>query len=203
MVRGGVVLVRVDAEDEGDVLVGGGGGDDDLLDGRAEVGLGLGGVGEEAGGLDDDLGADGGPVELGGVALGEDLDLLAVDGDEVVAVLDVVFEVAEDGVVLEQVGQGRGRGEVVDGDEVDLGVGEGGAEDVAADAAEAVDAYLYCHNWSCSYPSRDVELVWFGVPILEGGAADGYAMCWKEHFAAGMGRRRIAARSGRRSVAGA
>jgi hypothetical protein len=78
-----VVLVVVDAEDEGDVFVGGRGGDDDLLDGVAEVGLGLGGVGEEAGGLDDDLRADGGPVELGGVALGEDLDLLAVDGDEV------------------------------------------------------------------------------------------------------------------------
>ena len=40
-----------------------------------QVRLGLGGVGEEAGGLDDDLRADGGPVELGRVALGEDLDL--------------------------------------------------------------------------------------------------------------------------------
>ena len=54
---------------------------------RAEVGLGLGGVGEEAGRFDDDLGAYAGPVELGRVALGEDLDLFAVDGDEVVAVL--------------------------------------------------------------------------------------------------------------------
>jgi hypothetical protein len=43
-------------------------------------------VGEEAGGFDDDLRADGSPVELGRVALGEDLDLLAVDGDEVLAV---------------------------------------------------------------------------------------------------------------------
>ncbi len=86
-----VVLVLVDAEDDGDVLVAGRGGDDDLLDGAAEVGLGLGGVGEEAGGFDDDLGAYAGPVELGGVALGEDLDLFAVDGDEVVAVLDVVL----------------------------------------------------------------------------------------------------------------
>ena len=90
VVLGGVVLVFVDAEDDGDVLVGGRGGDDDLLDGAAEVGLGLFGVGEEAGGFDDDLGADGGPVELGGVALGEDLDLLAVDGDEVGAVGDLV-----------------------------------------------------------------------------------------------------------------
>ncbi len=139
-----VVLVVVDAEDDGDVLVGGGGGDDDLLDGAAEVGLGLFGVGEEAGGFDDDLGADGGPVELGGVALGEDFDLLAVDGDEVGAVGDLLLEVAEDGVVLEEVGQGGGGGEVVDGDEFDVRVAEGGAEDVASDAAEAVDAYLDC-----------------------------------------------------------
>ena len=143
-------LSVVDAEDDGDVLVAGGGGDDDLLDGAAEVGLGLFGVGEEAGGLDDDLGAYGGPVELGGVALGEDLDLLAVDGDEVGSVGDLVLEVAEDGVVLEQVGEGRRGGEVVYGYEFDIGVAEGGAEDVASDAAEAVDAYLYCHKSDCS-----------------------------------------------------
>ena len=81
--------------------------------------LALVGVGEEAGGFDDDLRADGGPVELGGVALGEDLELLAVDGDEVRAVGDLVLQVAQDGVVLEQVRE-RGRGgEVVDGDEFD------------------------------------------------------------------------------------
>jgi hypothetical protein len=107
--------------------------------------LALVGVGEEAGGFDDDLRADGGPVELGGVALGEDLDLLAVDDDEVVALGDLVLQVAEDGVVLEQVGQGGGGGEVVDGDEFDVGIAEGGAEDVASDAAEAVDANLNCH----------------------------------------------------------
>ena len=114
------------------------------------MGLGLFGVGEEAGGLDDDLGADGGPVELGGVALGEDFDLLAVDGDEVGSVGDLVLEIAEDGVVLEQVRQGGGGGEVVDGDEFDVGVANCGAEDVASDAAEAVNAYLYSHDCACS-----------------------------------------------------
>ena len=152
VVLGRVVLVFVDAEHEGDVFVGGGGGDDDLLDGRAEVGLGLFGVGEEAGGLDDDLRADVGPVELGGVALGEDLDLLAVDGDEVVAVGDFVLEVAEDRVVLEQVGQGGRAGQVVDGNKFDLGIAERGAQNVAANAAEAVDANLNCcHDFGCSY----------------------------------------------------
>ena len=108
------------------------------------MGFGFGRVGEEAGGFDDNLSADGGPVEVGGVALGEDLDFFAVDGDRVSIGGDVVFEVAEDGVVLEEVGEGCGGGEVIDGDEVDVGVCEGGAEDVAADAAEAVDAYLDC-----------------------------------------------------------
>ena len=112
---------------------------------RAEVGLGLVGVGEEAGGLDDDLRADGGPVELGGVALGEDLDGLAVDDDGVFGRGDFVLQVAEDGVVLEQVGERGGGGEVVDGDEFDVRVAERGAENVASDAAEAVDANLDCH----------------------------------------------------------
>ena len=151
VVLGRVVLVFVDAEDKGDVLVGGGGRDDDLLDGRAEVGLGLFGVGEEAGGFNDDLRADRGPVELGRVALGEDLDLLAVDGDEVGAMGDLLLEVAEDGVVFEEVGQGGGGGEVVDGYEFDVWVAESAAKDVASDAAEAVDAYLYCcHDFGCS-----------------------------------------------------
>ena len=150
VVLGRVVLGVVDAEDEGEVLVGGRGGDDDLLDGGAKVGLGLLGVGEEAGGLHDDLGAYGGPVELGGVALGEDFDLLAVYGDEVGSMGDLLLEIAEDGVVLEQVGEGRGGGEIVYGYEFDIGVTKGGAENVASDAAEAVDAYLYCHKSDCS-----------------------------------------------------
>ena len=68
-----------------------GSGDDDLLDGRAQVRLGLGAVGEVAGGFDDDLRADFRPGQLGGVALGPDLDLLAIDGDEVFAVLISFF----------------------------------------------------------------------------------------------------------------
>src|SRR5438309_4072228 len=143
-----VVLVFVDAEDDGDVLVCGGGGDDDLLDGRTEVGLGLFGVGEEAGGFDDDLGADGGPVEFGGVTLSEYFDLFTVDGDEVGAVGDLLLEVTEDGVVLEKVGQSGGGGEVVDGYEFYVWIADSAAEDVASDAAEAVNAYLYyCHDF--------------------------------------------------------
>ena len=139
-----VILVLVDAEDDRNVLVGGGGRDDDLLDGRAEVSLGLFRVGKETGGFDHDLGAYAGPIELGRIALSENFDLLAVDGDEVGAVGDLLLEIAEDGVVLEKVGQGGGGGEVVDGDEFDVWVADRGAKHVASNAAEAVDAYLDC-----------------------------------------------------------
>ena len=141
----GDVLVVVDAEDHGEVFVGGRRGDDNFLYGGAEVGLGFVGVREEAGGLDDDFGADGGPVELGGVALREDLDGFAVDDDGVFGGGDFVLEVAEDGVVLEQVGK-RGRGgEVVHGNKFDVRIAESCAENVTTNAAEAVDAYLDCH----------------------------------------------------------
>ena len=54
-VLGGIEAVLVDAQDDGDVLVAGGRRDDDFLGAGVDVRFGLGGVGEEAGGLDDDL----------------------------------------------------------------------------------------------------------------------------------------------------
>ena len=54
---------------------------------------------------------------------------------------DVLREPAEDRVVLQQVGEGLVVGQVVDADDLDVGARrESGAEEVAADAAEAVDA---------------------------------------------------------------
>src|ERR1019366_9499775 len=145
VVLGGVVLVLIDAEHQGDVFVGGRSRDDDLLDGRAEVSFGLGSVGKEAGGFDDNLCADFSPVELGGVALGIDLDLFAIDGDEVIAGDDFVLEVAKNRVVLEQVSQRGWAGQVVDGDKINLRIAKSGAKYVAANAAEAIDTNLNCH----------------------------------------------------------
>ena len=61
------------------------------------------------------------------------------DRDAVALGRDVGLQVAEDRVVLEQVGERLGVGQVVDGDDVDAAVVHGGAHDVAADAAEPVD----------------------------------------------------------------
>ena len=104
------------------------------------MGLGLLAVGEETGGLDDDLDAQVAPGQLGGVAVGEDLDVLAVDDDAVVIVGDFTVETAEDGVVLEQVSEGLVVRQVVDRHDLEVRLLlEGGAEEVAADTTEAVD----------------------------------------------------------------
>ena len=145
IVLGWIVLVLVDAEDESHVFIGGRGGDDDLFHGLAEVGFGLGGIGEVAGGFDDDLRACGGPVQLGGITLGEDFDLLAIDGNEVFAGDYIIGDVAQNRIVLKKMGEDCGTGEVVYGNEINLRVTQSCAEDVAADAAESIDANLNCH----------------------------------------------------------
>jgi len=60
------------------------------------------GLGEATGRLDDDVDAELAPREVRRVALFEDLDGLAVDGDGVSIVRDLGVEAAADGVVLEQ-----------------------------------------------------------------------------------------------------
>src|SRR5208337_3865436 len=145
VVLGRIVLVLVHAQHDGDVFVGGRSRDDDLLHGRAQVCLGFGRVGKVAGRLDDHLCAYIGPGQLGGVALGPHLDLLAVDRDKVLARLDLIGQIAQDRVVLEQVSQRRRAGQIVDGDKLDIFVAKRGAQNVAANAAEAVNSNLYCH----------------------------------------------------------
>ena len=147
---GRVVVLVVDTHDEGAVLVGGRGRDDDLLGATVDVGVRLGGVGEEAGRLDDDVGAHVAPGDVGGVLLGEDLDGGATDGDRVLREGDVVGEHAEHRVVLEQVGDALVVHQVVGGDDFDVGTGRlDGPEEVAADAAEAVDPYANGHGMCC------------------------------------------------------
>lgn len=97
-----VVRLLVDAHDvHGGV--GRRGRDDDLLGATLKVGAGLLGSGEDAGGLDDVLGARLLPGDGGGVALRVELDLLAVDDQAVVGDLDGALEEAVGGVILEHV----------------------------------------------------------------------------------------------------
>ena len=69
------------------------------------------GSGEDTSGLDDVLGADGSPGDVGGVTLGKDLDGLSLDPELAILGLDGALEATVDGVVLEHVDH------VVEGDE--------------------------------------------------------------------------------------
>src|SRR6478609_1310578 len=147
VVRGRVVLVRVHADDERRVLVLRRGGDDDLLRAAVDVGLGLRRVGEEAGRLDDDVGAQLAPGEVRGVALGERTDLLAVDDDVLVVEVHAQRETAEDRVVLEQVRERLVVREVVDAHDLDVSARRhDGAVEVPSDTTEAVDTDADGHN---------------------------------------------------------
>jgi hypothetical protein len=74
---------------------------------------GLGGVGEEAGRLDDDVAPSSFHGSDPGIALLEGADLATADDDVLVVERDVLLQAAEDAVVLQQVGQRLVVGEVV------------------------------------------------------------------------------------------
>ncbi len=143
-----VVGVEVDAEHDGDVLALGRRGDDDLLDAAAEV---LGGVvtrGEEAGRLDHDLGPDGVPVAA---RAGSRSANTFISSPSITMPCSVASTSPGYGPRIESYlnrwASDLRIGEVVDGDDVDVGArGLCGADDVAADAAEAVDADAYGHG---------------------------------------------------------
>ena len=143
---GGIERVVIDAEDEGGVSTLGWGGDDNAGRAGLDVHGGLVAVGEDAGGLDHDIDAEVAPREGFGIALGKHLEGVRPHGDAVAGDLDLFVEDAVGRVVLEQVGVDLGRGQVVDGDQIDVGSGlPRRPVEVATDAAEAVDANPYCH----------------------------------------------------------
>ena len=116
----GVVLIVVDTEHDGDVLVLSGSGDDHLLRTRRKMfGRSI-TVTEMTGRLDDDVDAEVRPRELSGVALAEDCDLVAVDHQAAVGDVDAARVVPVHRVVFEQVSERRRVGEIVHRDEVDV-----------------------------------------------------------------------------------
>jgi len=146
-VRGRVVELVVHTHHDGDVLVGGGRGDDDLLGAGVDVGAGLGGVGEEPGGLDHDVHTEVAPLQRARVALSRHGDDLVADAERGPVGGHVGVEAAQDRVELQQVRQGGRVGQVVDADDLDVGTrGANGTEEVAADTAEAVDSHADSHS---------------------------------------------------------
>ena len=162
VVRGRVVSVVVDAEHDGQVFVLGRGGDDDLGGTVVQVSAGPVGVGEDAGGFDDDFDAVVAPGNLSGVALGDHGDALTVDHEVAVDDINLARVAAVVGVVLEEMGVGVGVGEVVDRDDFEVIAVEveHALEHLPPDAAEAVDADFGRHEGLLS--------VWWRMSSLAG-----------------------------------
>ena len=108
--------------------------------------LGLGAVGEEAGGLDDDVDSEVAPRKVARLAVGQDLDGLAVGDDAVFGRDDLVERAAVDRVVLQQMGHRGNVTEVVDRNHFDVRVVRHRAIREATDATKTVNTYLRCHT---------------------------------------------------------
>jgi len=149
--RSGDGLV-VDAQHHGGVdIVLGRDGQDDLLGAGFDVvhitALGRLFLAEDAGGLDGDRNAHVLPGQFGRVTHGDDLDLLAVDHQALVIGRNGAAPAAHHGVVLEQVGQCLGIGQIVDGDQFQLALPlKNNPRDRSTDSPETVDSYLCCHR---------------------------------------------------------
>ena len=142
---GGIVLLVVHAQHEGDVFILRRSRDDDFLHRPAQMLLGVVGIGEAAGRFDHDLRAHGFPRQRGRIFFFEYLDGLAVDRNAVGAGGNLVRQVAENRVVLQKMGQRFRIGQIVDRDEIQVWIFERSAQNVAADSSEAIDANFNCH----------------------------------------------------------
>ena len=143
-----IVGVVVDAENERRVRPIRRSRNDDLLHRPAQVLLRIRAFRKQTRRFDNDIRADRSPVDLARILSLENLEALAVHGDRIVGAGHMMVQVTEDGVVLKQVREGLGIGDVVDGYELDILVIQRRAHDVASDAAKAVDAYLDGHSSS-------------------------------------------------------
>ncbi|MPM90357.1 hypothetical protein SDC9_137478 [bioreactor metagenome] len=136
----GIALV-VDAVDEHRGRILARRGHDDLLGAGLDMGGGGFLIEEEAGGFDDDVGADFVPLQTGRILFGGQTDAVAVDDQEIAVDGDVAVEDAVDRVVLEHVGQVIGIKQIVDADNLNVlaEVFDRGAEHHTANAPETVD----------------------------------------------------------------
>jgi len=151
------VLIGVHAHHEGaDFVALTRGGQDHFLGAGLEVLAGTDVVVEDTGGFDDQIHAPLLPGEVGGVAVIEGLDRLAVDDDRVLGGGHLcITQGAKHRVVLEQVGVGVGVTGAVDADNLDAGIASAAqpaTHEVATDAAESVDRNLQGHGISRADP---------------------------------------------------
>ena len=155
------VGIEIHAADKHRRIVLGRGGHDDLLCACVDMRLRFFLCQEQARGFDNILSADLPPGEVGGVALGKNGDFAAIDDDAIVVALYFGGKSAVHGVIFQHIGQILGRTEIVDADDLNLGMVKAGAKDHAADAPEAVDTDFNAHRNLLPFILRNISNVWY------------------------------------------
>ena len=115
-----IVLILVDAENDGDVFVLGGSRDDDLLHAVVAVVDSESSVGEESGGFDDDIDASRVPRNVRWISLSKNCDWLSVDDNVLFVGRYGAVKVAVRTVVFQQMGICSGIRQIVDGNNFDV-----------------------------------------------------------------------------------
>lgn len=146
------------------------GSDEDLLRARLNVLACAFEVDEDTGSFDDEVDVHGLPGELEGVAVGDNLDFLSINGDSVLTGNDISIKGAEDGIVLEKMASSLDARGVVDANYFHVRVGAAGpaADEVTADATEAVDSDADLHGWSgrgCGRGEQGGEECFVGIGV--------------------------------------
>src|SRR5438105_7140570 len=140
-----IVLVMVNSQHDGEVFIFGGRGDDDLLHRAAHMFLGVRGIGKSSGRLNHHLGAHRFPRQLGRIFFRKHANVFFTYFDGVLPGCDLVWQIAKNRVVFEQMCEGFWVGKIVDRNELKIGIVERGAQYVAADASKTIDSYSDSH----------------------------------------------------------
>src|SRR5437868_11968270 len=91
------------------------------------------------------------PGQVAGIPLGKDFHPRAVYPQVIAVGYDITLEVAKDRVVIEEVGQGARIRYVVDRHDLEVAPAQGGAVDIAPNAANPMGANLHRHDASPRY----------------------------------------------------
>ena len=119
---GRIILVIVDTQTHGKVGTLGRSTDDDLLHRVTKMGGSLFAVCKQPCGFHNDLGTQITPGNTPGISLGKNPDLLSVQGNRVFVKIHISLENAVDRIVLQQMSQGFGVGNIVHRHKLHVGV---------------------------------------------------------------------------------
>ena len=156
-VFGRIIVGVIDTHDDGDVFVLRRSGDDDAFGTGGDVASGLGGISEQTGGFDHDFHAQFFPGKTAGILGADDLDLFAIDDEDIgsflvrggLGAVHGTIETTLCRIVFEKISQIVGGNNVTHGNDFDTFFKKtlfgDRAENQATNTSEPIDCNFNCH----------------------------------------------------------